>query len=110
MQIRNIENLRTDELKRELENGARFVVFEYCISIIVMTFRRSSDVYFIRSNESTIKSSWGFTLLTLVLGWWGIPWGPIYSIGSLFTNISGGKNVTAEILTAISSQKQEVPA
>ena len=110
MQIRNIENLRTDELKRELENGARFVVFEYCISIIVMTFRRSSDVYFIRSNEATIKHSWGFTLLTLVLGWWGIPWGPIYSIASLFTNISGGKNVTAEILTAIASQKQEVPA
>lgn len=110
MQIRNIENLRTDELKRELENGARFVVFEYCISIIVMTFRRSSDVYFIRSHEATIKYSWSFTLLTLVLGWWGIPWGPIYSIGSLFTNIYGGKNVTAEILTAISNQKQEVPA
>ena len=110
MQIRNVENLQTGELKRELDNGARFVVFEYCISIIIMTFRRSSDVYFIRSNESTVKYSWSFTLLTLVLGWWGIPWGPIYSITSLFTNISGGKNVTAEILTAMSNQKEAVPA
>ena len=39
----------------------------------------------------------GFTALTFVLGWWGIPWGPIYSIGSLGTNLSGGKDVTKEI-------------
>ena len=38
----------------------------------------------------------GFTLLTLVLGWWGIPWGPIYTIGSIYTNFNGGKDVVSE--------------
>jgi hypothetical protein len=110
MQIKNTQNLRSSELMQELENGGRFVVFEYCISIIVLSFSRSSSVYFIRGNESTIRFSWSFTLITMFLGWWGIPWGPIYSIGSIFNNFSGGKNVTPEILAALSKHKQTATA
>jgi hypothetical protein len=39
-----------------------------------------------------------WTLLTIVLGWWGIPWGPVYSIQSLVVNLKGGKDVTAEVM------------
>lgn len=99
-QIKNIEGLTEDQLNFELSNGAKFVVFEYCISIIVMTFKRGSDIYFIKAGESTVKYSIGFTLLTFILGWWGFPWGPIYTIGSLYTNMTGGKDVTGDILSA----------
>lgn len=99
-QIKNIEGLTEDQLNFELNNGAKFVVFEYCISIIVMTFKRGSDIYFIKAGESTVKYSIGFTLLTFILGWWGFPWGPIYTIGSLYTNMTGGKDVTGDILSA----------
>ena len=88
-QIKNIDDLTVADLNYELSNGGKFVVFQYCISILIMTFKRSSDIYFIRSNESTVKHSISFTLVTLFFGWWGIPWGPIYSIGSLYTNLSG---------------------
>lgn len=96
--IIGIDNMSVDLINAEIRRGARFVTFDYCFSIIVMTFRRSSDVYFIRANESTIKHSLSFTLLTLVLGWWGIPWGPIYSLSSLFTNLRGGHDVTEAVL------------
>lgn len=99
--IKNIQGLTVNQLNTELNNGAKFVVFSYTISIIVMTFKRSSDIYFIPAGESTIKHSIGFTLLTLVMGWWGFPWGPIHSIGSLFSNLSGGKDVTQEVTAAI---------
>ncbi|WP_037575281.1 hypothetical protein [Sporocytophaga myxococcoides] len=101
--IKNIQGLSGSDIERELSNGAKFVVFQYCISIVVMTFRRSSDIYFIRAGESTLKHGIGFTLLTLFFGWWGIPWGPIYSIGALFTNITGGKDVTQEVLNSMQS-------
>jgi hypothetical protein len=65
-----------------------------------MTFKRPTDVYFIRAGEGTVGKSIGFTLVSLVVGWWGIPWGPIYTIGSLFTNLSGGKNVTNEVIAS----------
>ena len=97
MQIKGIENLSEQEIRDELNNGAKFVVYRYCISIVVMTFRRSSDIYFVRSGEKAIVKGLGYTFLTLILGWWGIPWGPIYTIGSLGTNLSGGKDVTGEV-------------
>ncbi len=102
--IKNIEGLSTDDINRELSRGAKFVVFQYCFSILIMTFKRGSDVYFIKADESTVKHSISYTLLTLFFGWWGIPWGPIYSIGSLYTNLSGGKDITQEVLNSINAQ------
>jgi hypothetical protein len=104
--IKNMDGLSIDEINNELKNGAKFVQFQYCISIIVMTFKRGSNIYFVGSGESTAKFSIGLTLLTLILGWWGIPWGPIYTIGSLFTNLTGGKNVTEDVLAHWNSQEQ----
>lgn len=99
-----MEGLSIEEINRELSNGAKFVVFQYCFSIIVMTFKRGSDIYFIRAGESSFKHGIGFTLLTFIVGWWGIPWGPIYTIGSIFTNLRGGKNVTQEVLASLNSE------
>ncbi len=103
-QINNIQGLSTEDINWELNNGAKFVVFQYCISILIMTFRRNSDVYFIKAGESTTKHSIGFTLLTFFIGWWGFPWGPIYSIGSLYTNLNGGKDITQEVLKSLNSK------
>ncbi len=105
-EIKNLDGISGHELKNELANGAKFVVFQYCISLLVITFKRSSSIYFVRSGESTLKHSIGFTLITLLFGWWGIPWGPIYSIWALFTNLTGGKNVTEEVLKSFQNQPQ----
>jgi hypothetical protein len=34
----------------------------------------------------------------------GIPWGPIYTIGSLIQNFGGGKDVTKEVLLSLQQQ------
>ena len=105
-QIKNIEGLSIDQINKELQRGAKFVVYQYCISILVMTFRRSSSIYFVKQGESTINQSIGFTILSFFLGWWGIPWGPIYTIGAIYNNFSGGKDVTEEVLASINVQNQ----
>ena len=99
--IKGTEGLTGDQLYMELQTGGQFVIFQYCISIIVITFRRNSDVYFVRANESAGAKGFKYSLLTLLLGWWGIPWGPIYSIGSLLINFKGGKDVTQEVLASL---------
>jgi hypothetical protein len=98
MSIHGIEGLDGQQLSLELERGAKFVFYQYCISIVILTFRRSSDIYFIRAGESGIGKGIGFSFISLLLGWWGIPWGPIYTIGSFITNFGGGKDVTQEVL------------
>lgn len=97
MKVTGTEGMTHEDINHALGQGGKFVTFSYTISIVFMTFKRSSDVYFIKPGEGTAGKSIGFTLLTLIMGWWGIPWGPIYSIGSLITNLGGGKDVTHEI-------------
>jgi hypothetical protein len=100
--IKNIDGLTDQDILWEINNGGRFVFYQYTISIVVMTFKQSSDIYFIRGGQSGLKHSIGFTILTFIMGWWGIPWGPIYTIGALYTNFSGGKDVTQSIVSQIS--------
>lgn len=95
------------ELQAELQQGGKFVVFQYCISLLVITFKRSSNVYFISHDQNAVIKGLPFTLLSLVLGWWGIPWGPIYTIQSLWVNFKGGKEVTQEVLATMSATAQK---
>jgi hypothetical protein len=96
--IQGIEGMSEAEILVEVRKGGRFVIYMWCVSIIVMTFRRGTDVYFIKAGASGFRHSLPYTLLTLLLGWWGIPWGPIYSIQCLYQNLSGGKDVTDQIV------------
>lgn len=101
MQIKGIEGMTANDLKFELQKGGRFVIFHYCISCIILTFRRSSDVFFVKAEESAVSKGLGYTFLTLLVGWWGFPWGIIYTIAALATNLSGGKDVTNEVWMAL---------
>ncbi len=88
-----------DELARAVEAGGRFVLYSYCISVLVLTFRRSSEITFLRGDQDGAGDAIKFSLISGTLGWWGIPWGPIWTIAALITNARGGKDVTLEVLT-----------
>jgi len=95
MTIRGAEGMSRQQLAAEIQGGARIVVFEYCISVVVLTFKRSSDPVLVRRGESAFVKSLPWTLLSLVFGWWGIPFGLIYTPWALIVNMGGGKDVTA---------------
>jgi hypothetical protein len=101
MNIRGIEGISPDQLRFEIQRGARLVCYSYCISLILVTFRRSSDIYYIPAGESALAKGLPWTALTALLGWWGIPWGPIYSVQSLVVNLKGGKDLTTEFLSRL---------
>lgn len=96
--VHGIEGMTDAEIMEAIDAGGRFVMFQYCISIIVLTFKRSSGVYFIPGDKSTLPYALPWIGLTLLLGWWGIPWGPIYTIGTTATNFGGGNDVTGHFL------------
>lgn len=99
--IKNIDGYTTEQLRQAVARGGKFVYFSYTISIAVMTFKRASSIVFIPEGESTFKHRAGYSAVNLVMGWWGIPWGPIYTIGAMATNMSGGKDVTAEVVSQL---------
>ncbi|HEX4964421.1 MAG TPA: hypothetical protein VF173_26625 [Thermoanaerobaculia bacterium] len=105
MQIKGLEGATKEQIQLEVQHGAKFVIYQYCISVLVITFKRPSDIYYVRPNESAVTQGLGFTLLSLLAGWWGIPWGPIYTIQSVWVNFHGGRDVTQSVLTSLGTLK-----
>lgn len=101
MKIQGAENMSSDQLRFEIQRGAKIVCYQYCISVVVLTLRRSSGAYFIPAGESAVSKGLPWILLSLVMGWWGIPWGPIFTIQSLVVNFQGGKDLTKDISAAM---------
>ena len=99
--IVGIEGMTPEQLHAEIGRGGKFVYFPYVISIVVLTFRRSSDIYFVRAGENAVAKGLSYTLITLFLGWWGFPWGLIRTPMALYTNLTGGKDVTREVLAQL---------
>src|SRR5437868_1995874 len=61
----NIPGLRRmawDDLAAEIAQGGRLVVYQYCVSIGILTFLRSSEVYLVRSGESAVLKGLHYTL------------------------------------------------
>jgi hypothetical protein len=108
MKIKNIEGLTITQISEMVNDGGKFVIFPYTISIVIMTFKRASSIYFIPSGEGTLRHSYKHILTNGVLGWWGFPWGPIYTVGSLYHHMMGGKDVTYEIMNQLTQHDPQV--
>lgn len=68
----------------------RRIRFEYCISFFFCTIRRESEPIEIQPGQSTFWESLPYNLITLFLGWWGVPWGLMLTPVILFRNLTGG--------------------
>ena len=100
-QIIGIEGMSQEQLVHELQSGARFVQYQFCFSLGIMTIKQGTNFYFVRAGESRAVKGIRWSLLTLLIGWWGIPWGPIYTVQSLWVNLRGGDDVTPLAATAL---------
>lgn len=101
MQIKGVDGLTPELLRGEIDRGGRLVIYTYCVSIVILTFKRPTAIYFVRAGQSPVTQGLPFALVTLLFGWWGFPWGPIYSIECLWKTLSGGIDVTNDIAASL---------
>ena len=73
--------------------GGRYVQFAYAVSIIILSFENYSKPVFIPRGKGTFGPALPYIFVSLFFGWWGFPWGPIFTIKSLITNLKGGVEV-----------------
>ena len=100
--VRGVDGMTVEELQSELWHGGRCVRYEFAVSVIVLSFRRFSSIYFIPPGASAVKPGLPWSLISLLFGWWGIPWGPIFTIMALVKNFRGGEDVTEEVMASLS--------
>ncbi len=79
------------EINRHTE-VRRFLV---ALSVIVASFKIPTR-HHIAGLDNFAHKQIQYSLATLVCGWWGVPWGPVYTVQSLAKNVSGGYIMTIE--------------
>jgi hypothetical protein len=109
MHIDGINGLTDVELREAIERGGRFVFFEYCISCVLITLRRPSDIRFLRRGQWGWVRGMPYTIVSLLLGWWGLPWGILYTPLVVLTNLTGGCDVTAQTCAYLGMELAEDP-
>lgn len=100
MDIKGAEHLSAQEFASELHRGARVIEFKYTISLLVVTLRRSALVL-VRPGESPMTASLPYFFMSMLLGWWGFPFGLIFTPISLLQNLTGGTDHTARFLATL---------
>jgi hypothetical protein len=79
------------------------------VSLLLVTIWRPTNIYFVPSASSAFLRGWPYTLLTVLLGWWGLPWGPICTVRALGANLASGRDVTEEVHTFLTEILQQRP-
>lgn len=101
MKIQGLGDRSVAEVQHLVGQGGKFVIYSYCISILVMTFKRGTDVFFIPPGQGRVGPGIPYVLISFFFGWWGFPFGLIYTPMAIIQNLSGGKDVTHEMMSAL---------
>jgi hypothetical protein len=107
--IRPTAGMTASEVEFEINRGARFVVYQWAVSVLIMSFRRNSPVVYLKPGENAALKSLPWTILSLFVGWWGIPWGFIYTPQVIYKNLQGGADVTPYVLQAVRARPTQPP-
>ena len=79
----------------EITPSTQLVSYTYVISLLVVTFRRNTRYYFAEAEKKdAILAKVLCILCNLTLGWWGIPWGPIWTIKETISNLGDMKSAS----------------
>lgn len=69
----------------------RFLVFRQVMSFLLVTTTTTKSGVF--CSECAEKTALNCTVISAIVGWWGIPWGPINTIRHGLRNALGGENI-----------------
>jgi hypothetical protein len=94
-------SISSADFRTRVHKGCRCVRFESCYSFLLATIHRQSAVYLTESWQERYLRGLGYSLLTLLAGPWGVPWGIYFTVRAIWTNLTGGIDVTDEALASL---------
>lgn len=77
--------------------------YQGCVSFILFTTRFRSR--YVIDGRGGAEVNLAFTTLSFLLGWWGLPWGLLFTPQAIYRNLRGGhKKYVSEILPNIDAE------
>ena len=101
--------LTAGEVRARVAAGARLVRFELCVSALVFTLRRQSAVYLTDTRRQRALRGLWYSLGSLLLGPWGVPWGVLWTPWAVWVNLTGGVDETDAVLAWLDARDNPPP-
>lgn len=102
------ELLTSEQLRHLLQKGGSYVRYEFIVSVLITTFRFQSGVYPTESWQERYLLGLPYSVLSLLLGPWGVPWGPILTARAVWVNVCGGVDVTTQVVAQLGESAHDL--
>jgi hypothetical protein len=87
---------------------AHFVTYRWIIPLpLFYPVRRFSKIYFIDRDTKTNRYAGKYNIINFLIGWWGLPFGPVFLWQSIFLNWKGGLDVTEDVYLNLTPEDYE---
>jgi len=77
----------------EVSDSTEFYELKYVVSLGITVEITTADIPSVH-NGYLRKAIYGYSALTLLSGWWGLPFGPLFTISAVWHNFSNSKKRT----------------
>ncbi|HEY9759115.1 MAG TPA: energy transducer TonB [Oculatellaceae cyanobacterium] len=104
--IQNIRNGAGSYQGNRVTGDSTVVRYFSCMSCVVFSVRQTSK-YLLQGTDEDRNTNARLTLLTLFLGWWGFPFGLIFTPTYLVKNLTGGEKCTVNDLIFLIENPEE---
>lgn len=114
--MENKNELKNDKTKTLMWNNipvkydSLVTQYQFCTSFLIITFKQPTS-FILDCSSNKFLVNFTATIFTALVGWWGIPWGPIYTIQTIFRNIRGGTKKSIEnMIVELENAEQDAGA
>ena len=91
--------LPSHPMVEEVMSGCRFVTHPYVVSLLIISLNRTlGGIQVIGRGPWPLGNLFGATLISLIFGWWGFPWGILWTPIALYHLWRGGRDCTEAFL------------
>jgi hypothetical protein len=105
--LQNIKNDDLESLKKDIDSGGKFILFNYRIGLGAVSLLRFSPAIFIKRNEDIEKFKRKYNRINFLFGPWFIFKGPFLTYDAYKINKNGGIDITKDILTNLTQEYLE---
>ncbi|WP_299339484.1 hypothetical protein [uncultured Psychroserpens sp.] len=102
--LQNIDISNLNELKADINNGAKFIMFNYRIGLGFVSLLRFSPAIFIKRENEVQKFKKKYNRLNLLFGPWFIFKGPFLTYNAYKINRDGGIDITKDIMVNLTQE------
>jgi len=89
LKVKAPTGLTFEQVMSQSQQGGKFIAYQYLLPRPFYPVKRISKIYYIDPSGNGANHAFRYNLMTLLWGWWGLPFGPFYTYTIIKNNKSG---------------------